>query len=224
MRVTATLLLVLLCPAVSTMARQGDATPAPIPRREKELAAYDAADRAAPPARGGIVFVGSSSIVDWDVARYFPDLRITNRGLWGSSLADAVQNVERLVLPYEPRLVVLYAGENDIDAGRLAEQVAVDFERFVRAIHAKLPRTMIVYVGIKPSPDRWPQIDRMRAANRMIRVFCERDDRLAFLDVDGAMLGWDERPRRNLFVDDGLHLSPQGYQLWSTLLRPFLTP
>ena len=50
----------------------------------------------------------------------------------------------------------------------------------------------------------------------------ERDDRLAFLDVDGVMLGWDEKPRKELFADDGLHLSPQGYQLWNVLLRPFL--
>ena len=224
MRAAGLLLGALILAPSLTEAQQVDPAPPQATRREKELAAFDAADRAAPPARGGIVFVGSSSIVDWDVARHFPEWTITNRGLWGSTLADAVQLAGRLVLPYEPRLVVLYAGDNDINAGRLAEQVAVDFDRFVRAVHAKLPQTRIVYIGIKPSLDRWSQIDRMRAANRMIRAICERDDRVAFVDVDGAMLGWDERPRRELFVPDGLHLSPEGYRLWSTLLRPFLAP
>ena len=196
----------------------------PVSRRDKELAGYDATDRVAPPPRNGIVFVGSSSIVDWDVARYFPDLPITNRGLWGSSLADAVRLVDRLVLAYEPRLVVVYAGDNDINSGRLAEEVVVEFERFVRAIHVARPQARVVFIGIKPSPQRWVQIDRMRAANRMIRAFAERDDRVAYVDVDHAMLGWDEKPRRELFVSDGLHLSPLGYQLWSTLLRPYLLP
>jgi lysophospholipase L1-like esterase len=192
------------------------------PRFEKEVLAYEAADLKSPPPKGQIVFAGSSSIVDWDAGRYFPDLRIVNRGLWGSALADAVRLVDRLILPHAPRTVVLYAGDNDIDAGMTTENVAVQFERFVRAIHAKLPQTRIVYIGIKPSPQRWITIDRMRAANAMIRQFCSRDDRLAFIDVDGVMLGWDEKPRAELYMPDGLHLSAQGYQLWTMLLRPFL--
>jgi lysophospholipase L1-like esterase len=194
------------------------------PRYEKEVAAFEALDRTSPPPAGQIVFVGSSTIVDWDPARYFPDLTIINRGLWGSSLIDSVRLVDRIVLPYQPRLVVVYAGDNDIDSGQTSEDVTVQFERFARAIHATLPQTRIVFIGIKPSPKRWLTIDRARAANERIRTLCSRDDRLAYLDVDGVMLGWDEKPRKDLFAGDGLHLSPQGYQLWTTLLRPFLVP
>jgi lysophospholipase L1-like esterase len=193
-------------------------------RWEKDISAFEAADKMTPFPRGGIVFVGSSTIRRWDVATYFPDLKILNRGFGGSELADAVRYIDRLVLKHEPRLVVVYAGDNEIGAGRLAEQVAVEFERFVRAVHAKLPQTRILYLGIKPSLLRWTQVDRMRVANVMIRAICERDDRLGFLDFDDMMLGWDETPRRELFVEDGLHLSPQGYQLWSAIIRPFLMP
>jgi lysophospholipase L1-like esterase len=193
-------------------------------RYEKEVAAFEALDRTNPSPKGQIVFVGSSTIVDWDPVRYFPDLRIINRGLWGSSLIDSVRLVNRIVLPYEPRLIVAYAGDNDIDAGQTSEDVAVQVERFIKSVHAKLPQARIVFIGIKPSPQRWLTIDRARATNEMIRAICSRDDRVAFLDVDGVMLGWDEKPRRELFAEDGLHLSPQGYQLWTTLLRPFLNP
>jgi lysophospholipase L1-like esterase len=194
------------------------------PRYEKEVAAFEAMDRTSPPPAGQIVFAGSSTIVDWDAAKYFPDLTIINRGLWGSSMIDSVRLIDRIVLPYQPRLVVVYAGDNDIDSGQTSEDVTVQFERFVRAIHAKLPQTRIVFIGIKPSPQRWLTIDRARATNERIRTLCSRDDRLAYLDVDGVMLGWDEKPRKELYAGDGLHLSPQGYQLWTTLLRPFLVP
>jgi len=194
----------------------------PADRWEKDIAAFEAADKAAPPAKGQIVFVGSSTIRRWDTAAYFPDLKIINRGFGGSELSDAVRYVDRIVLPYEPRLVVVYSGDNDIGSGVTSEEVAVAFERFTRAVHAKLPQTRILYLGIKPSLLRWTQVDRMRAANLVIRAYCERDDRLAFLDFDGLMLGWDEKPRRELFVEDGLHLSPQGYQMWTTVLRPWL--
>jgi lysophospholipase L1-like esterase len=194
-----------------------------VDRWEKDIAAFEAADRIAPPAKGQIVFVGSSTIRRWDTSVYFPDLKIINRGFGGSELSDSARYVDRIVVPYEPRLVVVYAGDNDIGGGTTSEQVAVAFERFTRAVHATLPQTRILYIGIKPSLLRWTQIDRMRSANLVIRAYCERDDRLAFLDFDGLMLGWDEKPRRELFVEDGLHLSPQGYQMWTTVLRPWLT-
>ncbi len=191
---------------------------------EAAIAAFEAADRLAPPPMGGIVFVGSSTIRLWDVRKAFPEYPTINRGFGGSDMADATRFVDRIVTPYQPRLVVVYAGDNDISGGTIAERVVVEFERFVRAVHAKLPHTRIVYIGIKPSLLRWMQIDRMRAANAMIRALCERDDRLAFVDVDQAMLGWDETPRPELYVADGLHLTPEGYQVFNALVRPLLAP
>jgi lysophospholipase L1-like esterase len=207
-------LLLLLSPAAAS-AQQPE-------RWDRELAAFDAADKASPPPSGEIVFVGSSSIARWDLAKWFPDLRTINRGISGSELTDAARLVDRLVLPYAPRLVVVYAGDNDIADGRTSEEVVIQFERFVSRIHAALPQTRIVYIGLKPSLLRWPMIDRMRAANASIRAYCEHDDSVAFVDVDGAMLGWDEKPRPELFVADGLHLSADGYRIWTFLVRPFL--
>ena len=207
---------------VVALATAGLSAQSPDERRTKALADFDAADHVAPPALGDVLFLGSSTIVNWDLVKTLPGIRALNRGVWSSSLYDAVQRIDRLVLPYAPRLIVLHAGDNDINYGTTSEQVAVEFERFAFNVWAKLPQTRIVFIGLKPSPQRWSQIHRMRAANTLIRQFCEHDDRLAFLDVDGVMLGWDEKPRKELFVEDGLHLSAQGYQLWSTLLKPFL--
>jgi lysophospholipase L1-like esterase len=206
--------LLLLVPTI-THARQTE-------RWDKELAAFAAADKASPPPGGEIVFVGSSSIARWDVARSFPDLKIINRGISGSELADAVRLIDRLVLAYAPRLVVVYAGDNDIADGHTSEEVEIQFERFVSRIHTTLPQTRIVYISIKPSLLRWAMVERMRAANALIRAYCEHDDRVAYVDVDDAMLGWDEKPRPELFIADGLHLTADGYQIWTFLVRPFL--
>ena len=189
---------------------------------EPAIAAFEASDRTAPPPTGEIVFVGSSSIRLWDAQRYFPDLKIINRGFGGSQLSDAVRYADRIVIPYKPRIVVVYAGDNDIYGGATSEQVVISFEQFVRTVRAKLPAVRIVFIGIKPSLQRWDVIVRTRVANEMIRAYAEHDDDIAFLDVDQAMLGWDEKPRSELFVEDGLHLTPEGYELWSALLRPLL--
>lgn len=221
MRVSALVLGALLCAVLSAVPL---AAQQPAVRYEKELTAFADLDRTSPPPKGQILFAGSSTMVDWKADKHFPGLTIVNRALWGSSLFDTARNVDRLILPAEPRVVVVYAGDNDLDAGFTSEQVAAEFERLVKSVHAKLPQTRIVFIGIKPSPQRWLTVDRMRAANALIRAICARDDRVAFVDVDGAMMGWDERPRRELYLADGLHLSEAGYELWTTLLKPLLSP
>jgi lysophospholipase L1-like esterase len=212
--VTLWVVLCLFAPAQPVAAQAGVWEPA--------IAAFEESDRTSPPPTGEIVFVGSSSIRLWDVHRYFPDLKIINRGFGGSQLSDAVRYAERIVIPYKPRIVVVYAGDNDIYGGATSEQVMISFEQFVRIVRAKVPDVRIVFIGIKPSLLRWDVIERMRLANEMIRAYAENDDNVAFIDVDHAMLGWDEKPRRELFVEDGLHLTPAGYELWSALLRPLL--
>jgi lysophospholipase L1-like esterase len=192
-------------------------------RWEKDVAAFEASDLASPPPKGEILFIGSSTIRLWDLKASFPDLKTINRGFGGSEMADSTRYVERLVVPHSPRIVVVYAGDNDI-MGIPSEQIVIAFERFVRAVHSKLPETKILYIGIKPSLLRWGQVDRMRQANAMIRQFCERDERLGFVDTDNAMLGWDEKPRPELYVPDGLHLTAAGYQILTALVRPFLAP
>ena len=212
----------LLAVAFVLVATASAAQPITGGRWDAEIAAYEAGDRASPPPNGEIVFVGSSSIKLWDLQKSFPDLKTINRGIIGSQLADAIRFADRLVIPYKPRIVVVYAGDNDIDGGATSEQVAVQFERFVRTVRAALPGVRIIFIGIKPSLQRWDVIERTRLANALIRAYATHDDGVAFVDVDNAMLGWDEQPRRELFVSDGLHLTSEGYGLWTTLLRPLL--
>jgi lysophospholipase L1-like esterase len=187
-----------------------------------EIAAFEADDASHAFPEGGIVFVGSSSIRLWDLATAFPGRPVLNRGFGGTQVGDAVRHVERLVLRHKPSTVIVYAGDNDLAAGRTPQQVQTDVHAFVTRVHAALPRTRIAFIGIKPSLARWAIVGKVREANRLIRAECDRDDRLGFVDVDGPMLGWDGKPRADLFIKDGLHLSAKGYALWNTLVAPYV--
>src|SRR5215831_17357466 len=103
---------------------------------EKDIAAFEAHDKATPPPQNEIVFVGSSSIRMWKTAEAFPDLKILNRGFGGSEIADAVKYADRIILPHKPRIVVVFAGGNDINSGKTPEKVADDFKALVAKIHA----------------------------------------------------------------------------------------
>ena len=190
-----------------------------------EIAQFEAADRAHPPPQHAVLFVGSSSIRMWDnLASDFPDERTINRGFGGSELADVVRYADRIVIPYHPRTVVLYAGDNDIAAGRTPAQVESDFRAFVTHVEQALPDTRIVFVSIKPSPSRWALADSMRAANARIQRLVAADPHLRYADVFTPMLGPNGHPRGELFVSDSLHMDPRGYALWTQIIGPLVRP
>jgi lysophospholipase L1-like esterase len=193
---------------------------------EKWTAAIDGLtkpDATNPPPRDGIVFVGSSSIVKWpSLSRDFPDQKVINRGFGGSELADSVFYVDRIVIPYAPRIVVLYAGDNDLNAGKTPETVLADFKAFTAKIHAALPKTRVVYIAIKPSPSRWKIKDKVVAANALIAAECRKDKRLAFADIYTPMLDAKGEPRPELFVQDMLHMNEAGYAVWKPVVAPLL--
>jgi len=187
---------------------------------EGEIKAFEEADKKSMPAAGGVVFVGSSSIKAWDLETSFPKKGYINRGFGGSQMSDLLYYVDRSVTKYKPRLVVVYAGDNDINSGVPSDVIVSNYDKFVKAVHAKLPDTKIVYIGIKPSVLRWSNIDRVRQANVLLKAYAERNDKLAYIDSDHVFLGWDEKPVPALL--DKLHPSIEGLKIWSFLLTPFL--
>jgi lysophospholipase L1-like esterase len=192
---------------------------------EDEIAAFEAADREHPPPERPVVFVGSSSIRLWDtLAEDMAPLPVLNRGFGGSQLAHAVHFADRAVIRYRPRAVVLYAGDNDLDerTGKSAADVVRDFEAFVARVHGSVPDARIYYLAIKPSRLRWARWPEMAKANAEIAALCAGDPRLAFLDVATPMLATGEPPARDLFIIDGLHLSAEGYALWTSVVKPRL--
>ena len=198
-------------------------------RWEPAIAAFEVQDREQPPQPGGTMFLGSSSIRFWDLERWFPasrfpGLRATNRGFGGSQIADSLHYLDRIVWPHRPSTIVFYAGDNDIAAGKEAATVAADFAELSRRVWAELPETRLIYVAIKPSLARWHLAPEMRAASALVEASADGAPRLTFLDIDTPMIGSDGRPRPELFVADGLHLSDDGYRLWTDLLAPHFDP
>jgi len=191
-------------------------------RWEKSIQKFEAKDKEQFPEKGGIVFVGSSSMVYWKTDVDFPEFNVINRGFGGSQTKDSVEFAHRIVIPYEPRIVALYAGDNDIAAGASVEKVIADTEEFVSIVHEALPEAKIIYVAIKPSISRFGMRKKMRAINDAVIEMAKADPLLVFADIDTPMLASNGIPRAELFVGDGLHLSREGYDVWNKVMRPLL--
>jgi lysophospholipase L1-like esterase len=205
-------------------AKQAAAEEPPYPpqRWEQAIADFETHDKLHPAPRRAILFVGSSSIRLWDTRKYFPNLAIINRGFGGSYASDSVYFADRIVIPYEPKTIVFYAGDNDIAHNKSLQTVLADLKAFVSKVHSKLPHTKIIYLSIKPTLARWQLWPTMQQANSLTRAYCQTDGRLVFVDATASMLDEDGKPRADLLQPDGLHLSEQGYKIWSAILEPYL--
>jgi lysophospholipase L1-like esterase len=191
----------------------------PFAKWEKEVAGIEKRLAEAKPAPGGVLFYGSSSIRLWDLSKSFPGKAYLNAGFGGSQIRDCTHFVPRLVTPFAPRTIVFYAGDNDIANGRTAEQVEADFQAFRDAVRKDLPKCRILWLPVKPSLARWDKYDVQKKANALVTKLAESDPLLGIIDTVPGMLGADGKPIPELFVKDGLHMSPAGYDKWTALVK-----
>ena len=189
-----------------------------------DIEAFVAHDRGHPPPQHGVLFIGSSSIRFWapTLAHDFPGVPVIDRGFGGSAIADSTYYAGRIATPYRPRLIVMYAGDNDIAGGDTPRQVVDDFEAFVARVRRDLPGVPVAYISIKPSLARWSLWPAMREANRGIQRWAATQKDVRYVDVAPKMLDAHGQPRPELLRDDGLHMTPAGYAIWIAALKPVL--
>lgn len=190
---------------------------------QKEIAAIEKRYAEKPAPKAPIVFVGSSSIRRWfTLAADFPGKPVLNHGFGGSEVFDSLNFAHRLVLPFQPKQILMYAGGNDLNAGKTPEHVFANFQAFVAKVHASLPQTKIGYISSAPNPKRWAQIKQVRALNALIQACCAKDERLQFIDVHPVMLAPNGEPKPEIFGKDRLHMNAKGYELWKSVIGPIL--
>src|SRR4030042_357580 len=169
-----------------------------------------------------VLCVGSSSIRMWPTREGFEGLPGINRGFGGSQISEVNYFARRIVLCYEPKVIVFYAGDNDVAAGKDARRVFDDYKKFIKLVHSELPGIRIIYVGIKPSGSRWSLWPVMNEANMMIKDFSGKDGRLFYFDSATPLLDSDGKPDTAFFLKDQLHLNDKGYEAWTRPIRPII--
>lgn len=189
-------------------------------RWEKEIKAFEEADKKERPPENGIVFVGSSSIRLWKVKEAFRDLPVINRGFGGSQIADAVKHADRIVIAYKPKVVVFFSGGNDLAAGKTPEQAFEDFKAFEKKLHEALPAARLLVLSHFSNVKRWNLDKELRRLNELKAGFAKGKELVTFINAADEMRNLDGTPRKELLLDDGLHLGPAGYAVWNRVAGP----
>ena len=191
----------------------------------QDIQEFKKKDQQTPPQKDAILLIGSSSFTKWqDVSDYFPGKTIINRGFGGSRLTDLNYFSEDLLSPYQPKQIIVYCGENDFadDKNLKADVVVERFKTFYQKIRSKFPNIEVDYISIKYSPSRehlWPQ---MKEANKKIKKFMKKQKKAEFIDITKIMNDSKGNIRKDIFVEDMLHMTPEGYRLWTSVMNPYM--
>ncbi len=177
------------------------------------------------PQKGAILFIGSSSFTMWkNVQADFPVYKITNRGFGGSTLLDQLRYFNDIVVPYKPKQILIYCGENDLAASDTitGDEVARRFQKLFTLIRRKFPKVQVTYISMKPSPSRQFLLSKMIRGNELIKKFLASKKQTSYVDVYREMIDDEGKPRTDIFLDDNLHMNKDGYAIWKRLIAPYL--
>lgn len=205
---------------IGATANPAQAAPHPF---ENEIIAFEKADQAHFPPTNAVLFVGSSSIRKWrTLAHDFPGIKVINRGFGGSQLSDSVYYFDRIVSPYKPALIVLYAGSNDLHTGKTPERVVADFEAFADKVSKDLPNARLDFISINASPSRWKDLPKVKEANDRIAAIISKKKNWQYIDTFTPMLDARGQSRPELYLTDRLHPNAKGYAIWRSVIAPYL--
>jgi lysophospholipase L1-like esterase len=191
----------------------------------EDIQAFKKQDKDSMPPKNAILFVGSSSFTKWtDVQDYFPKHTIINRGFGGSTLQDVIRYANDIIIPYQPKQIVIYCGENDLASSDdvTATMVLQRFKNLFSIIRKSYPAVPVVFISLKPSPSRkhlWP---KMRQANLLIKTYLSKKKKTVFIDVYHKMFNKDGTIMRDIFIEDDLHMNAKGYHIWQKMIEPHL--
>ncbi|MEZ0276167.1 MAG: GDSL-type esterase/lipase family protein [Roseimicrobium sp.] len=210
----------------ATASASGTGTKRPDPAKyAKDIAKFDEEETSGtPPPRGGIVFTGSSSVRMWkNLKSDFPDLPVLNRGFGGSVANDLIFYFDKVVLRYQPKLLVVYTGSNDINAKLTVDEAFADYTKFLTLVHEKLPETRVVVNAVKYSEKRLDQMEKVTLLNGKLEAWCKEQPWIRWIDTASHLLDKDGKPRTaEIYLKDKLHLNEKGYAEWKAILDPAL--
>jgi hypothetical protein len=192
---------------------------------DNEIRAFKHQDSLNFPAKNGILFIGSSSIRLWDdLEKRFPNALIIKRGVGGCQLWQLVDYYTPYILfPYHPRKIFIYAGENDIAAGKSGKFVSDEFQKLFEMINKQLPEATIYFMSVKRSPSRVKFYSEVDVANDLIKTYLANKPNSVFVDLNTILIKpATSAPDSSLFRADYLHLNSKGYDRWQQVLEPYV--
>jgi len=188
-----------------------------------QIDAFLKEDTLTPPPKNAILFIGSSIFRQWThLKEQMAPLPVFNRAFGGSRTAEVLYQMDKIVLPYKPRIIVYYCGSNDVNAGATALEIFLHFKEFCDKVAEKLPQTQVFYVSINRAPQKMTKWNVVDSANTLVKNYCASAKQRGFIDVNPVLFDEEGKPRLDLYRDDKLHFKDPAYEEFTKIIKPVL--
>ena len=191
-------------------------------RFEADIAAFESEDRATPPPRERGAFRRQFEHPLLGSRQGLSGWSCDQTGFGGSHVSDNIYYADRIIVRYNPALIVFYAGDADVAAGKTSVQIAADYRALIALIHSRLPNARIIVIGTKHSPAHWEHLDVIRQANASAAALAAADDLAGLRRSRVRVLGTDGFPRADYYAENGLNLNERGYAAWTAAVAPVI--
>ncbi len=196
-----------------------------VTRFQSSIEQFERFDNRNSPIKEATLFVGSSSIVYWKTAQFFPNYAVINRGFGGASIGEIEHFYDDVIKRHNPKNVVLYS-DIDIENGVEPAIAVANHIRLIMRIEQDFPNANILILDMKPTLVDFILGKNVRAnkvkANTLLKKFANARSQRHYIDVTATMMTKAGKLNDTLFLDDGMHLNDKGYQAWQPLIDNIL--
>ena len=166
-----------------------------------------------------IIFLGDSITEGFDLKHYFPDLNIVNKGIYGDNTDGVLARLHKDVIELNPDVIFLLIGTNDFACGKSNNMLIENLKKILTIIKSNLPAAAVYHSSILPvrGLDNRNNKD-IKEVNNEMRTFCDATG-ITYFDLFPQFLN-SNLEMAEIYSEDGLHLTKEGYDKWAELLTP----
>ncbi len=197
-----------------------------ITRFEKDIQAFELADRQESYSKNAILFTGSSFIRLWKTIKTdLAPAEIIHRGFGGSNINEMAYYIPRIAYPHDLKAVFFYTGSNDLTVSTQDKsplQILEAYKYIIKLVRIKFPTIPIYYIQISPNERRWAVWDQIQATNELLKNYSASTPNLHYIETASKLLGPDGKYQPELHIEDKLHFNEKGYVIWTKIMREAL--
>lgn len=182
----------------------------------------------------GVVFYGDSIVEGYDINKYLPEVSNKyNCGVSGVTSETLLWICDEIIIKYKPSLVYISVGTNDLGNTnkRNPREIALNIESLIRKFKGNIKNIKIVVVSITPCDEnrQGPKVGKylrtnfnISVANKEIREICSRYNNVSYIDIFSEFIDENSRNIKEIYTTDGLHLTVEGYERLTEIIKPIL--
>ncbi|NJR70285.1 MAG: acylhydrolase [Synechococcales cyanobacterium CRU_2_2] len=157
------------------------------------------------------------SLSQWLPMQTLPHSQIwLNQGISGDTTRGILQRVSAFK-DTSPSSIYVMAGVNDLKNGTTDREVLGNLQRIMRQLRANHPKAQVFVQSILPTDTPQVSNDRIRQINTQLATIA-RQENVTYLNLHNQFTNEAGNLNARL-TTDGIHLSPEGYGLWQSILR-----